>query len=146
MSNRCCNWGVSNYKGSCDDVNPPCNMKTNAPAVTNTGNVVRNTQLQIWSGQTNYWAKSADVQVWTGNVLMYQNLQSLSYPYLKSYLDQNIGVTLVIEAWESYNNLWALANASRDYELVKFFSQVRQDGRRIRVRLLHEMNGCWYPW
>jgi hypothetical protein len=143
---ECCAWGVSNYKGSCNDVNPPCNIQNGALPAVNTDSVVRSTNLNVWTGETNYWSFSSDLNVWLGNKLMYQNVQSLSYPYLKSFLDQGLGVTLVLEFWDSYGNLWALANGSRDFEIIKFFSQVRQDGRKIRVRLLHEMNGCWYPW
>jgi hypothetical protein len=80
------------------------------------------------------------------NQIMYQNVQSLSFPYLKTYLDQNIGIQLVLEFWDNYPNLWALAGGSRDWELTQFFNQVRQYGRRISVRILHEANGCWYPW
>jgi hypothetical protein len=77
---------------------------------------------------------------------MFMDIRALSYPYLKSHLDQNIGVQLVVEAWDSYPNLWALANGSRDYELKDFFSKLKEDGRHVTIRLLHEHNSVWYPW
>jgi len=118
-------------------------MSSNQPvAAQNPGSVKRDTVCVLWQGtNVNYWSKSAQINAYMMNALMYQDVRALSYPYLKSYLDQNINVQLVLEFWG--NGLWDLSGGARDYELRQFFQQVARDGRPLVVRILHEFNGNW---
>lgn len=151
---QCCNWGIANFKSSCDVADAPCNINQGAAAAAvpapapQTGSVKRYTVVGIWQGaNVNYWSKCAQLNAYTMNALMYQDVRSLSFAYAKSYLDQGINLQLVLEFWDSpWNLLWNLAGGSRDNELRQFFQQVAKDGRPLTVRILHEMNGNWYPW
>ncbi len=70
----------------------------------------------------------------------------MSFYYLQQMLNTGLQVTLVVEAWDSYPNLWDTAGGKYDSQLWAFFSQLQKDGRRVTIRLLHEFNGDWYPW
>ena len=117
-----------------------------APLAVFATSVERPSLIALWPGSSSYWEKSGQLGVQVHNQIVFMDLRAMSYPYLKTYLDQNIGVQLVVEAWDSYPNLWSLSNGSRDRELIDFFSQLKNDGRHVTVRLLHEFNAVWYPW
>jgi hypothetical protein len=105
--------------------------------------VVRASTIGIFPGDYNIWNKFSEVNAWPMTLLLYQDINYLSYAYLKSFLDQGLQVQLVLEAWDSYPNLWALSGGSKDWQLQQFFQQVKQDGRHVTIRILHEFNGNW---
>jgi hypothetical protein len=143
--NQCCAYGISNFKPSCDTSEAPCKITSQAAAASG---IQRSTVVGIWQGtNVNYWSKCGQMNAYVMGSLMYQDVRYLSWPYLKSYLDQGIQVTLVLEFWDpAWNLLWNLSGGSRDNELRQFFQQVAADGRPVAVRILHEFNGNWYPW
>lgn len=89
----------------------------------------------------NIWTRMNDYGFKVDAILLYQDIRFLSFDYVKSFLDTGLQVQLVIEPWDTYPNLWALAGGSRDYELTQFFQKVQRDGRFLVVRFLHEFNG-----
>jgi len=146
---ECCSWGVR-QKPACTNAEAPCYMVPNSPTVAmnvgTTASVIRPSTISIFPGDTNIWSKFSQLGAWPMCILQYQDVRFLSFPYLKTFLDQGLQVQLTIEFWDYGPNLWSLSGGSRDYELTQFFKQVKLDGRHVTVRILHEMNGTWYPW
>lgn len=93
----------------------------------------------IYSRMSQYGAR-------VDSVLIYQNVQWLSWPYVKSLLDSGLKVELTLEFFDNYPNLWDISGGKYDYKLTQFFYQARNDGRHLNVRFLHEFNGDWYNW
>jgi hypothetical protein len=114
-----------------------------AAGQSNGASVVRASTIGIFPGDYNIWNKFSEVNAWPMTVLLYQDVNYLSFAYLKTFLDQGLQVQLVLEAWDSYPNLWALSGGSKDWQLQQFFQQVKQDGRHVTIRILHEFNGNW---
>lgn len=150
-ASNCCTSQVSINGKSCSSALAPCNIQTSpAPVVTTTptGNAKRPVSIAMLPGSpnTDIFARMRQYNVKVDSILMYQNVQYLSWPYLKSTLDAGLKVYLVLEFRDSYPNLWDVAGGKYDGKLVEFFNNVRNDGRSVVVRPLHEFNGDWYSW
>jgi Glycosyl hydrolase family 26 len=146
---ECCTDGVKQKNRQCSWTDAPCTLSASAsdPLLQQTS-VRRPVSIAILPGDPNkdIWSRMNKYGARVDSILIYQNANYLSWPYIKSFLDAGFKVQLTIEFWDTYPNLWAIAGGRFDWKLTDFFNKVRADGRRISVRLLHEHNGDWYNW
>jgi beta-mannanase len=47
---------------------------------------------------------------------------------------------------QSSSNLQSIISGSHDAYITQWAEAAKADGRTVYVRLMHEMNGNWYPW
>lgn len=143
---ECCSSGVAQKNRQCSWSDAPCTLA--AQAVQSDYGVHREVNIAILPGDPNkdIFSRMRQYGVRVDSILLYQNVQWLSWPYVKSNLDAGLQVQLTLEFFDSYPNLWDIAGGRYDSQLTNFFNQAKWDGRRISVRLLHEFNGDWYNW
>jgi hypothetical protein len=80
------------------------------------------------------------------HLLMFQNINRLNYLKVKQELDKGYTVVLTITFRESYANLRDVRDGVYDDRLVDLIDQIKDDGREIWIRPLHEFNGDWDSW
>jgi Glycosyl hydrolase family 26 len=55
-------------------------------------------------------------------------------------------VVFCLEFFDSYSNLWDIAYGKYDGFIKNFANDIRNGGRQVTIRPLHEFNGDWYNW
>jgi mannan endo-1,4-beta-mannosidase len=92
------------------------------------------------------WSYEAELGVEFDHILQYQSVTQLDFLDIKPFLDLGYDVILTIEFDESYANLRDIASGEYDSYLTDFAETLKDDGRMIWLRPLHEFNGNWYSW
>jgi endoglucanase len=80
------------------------------------------------------------------HILMFQNINRLNYARVTEQLDKGYTVILTITFRENYANLKDVRNGAYDGELEDLIDKIKDDGREIWIRPLHEFNGDWDSW
>ncbi len=80
------------------------------------------------------------------HVLMFQNINRLDYSKVRQQLDKGYAVVLTITFRETYANLKDVRDGAYDSKLADLIGDIKDDGREISVRPLHEFNGDWDSW
>jgi hypothetical protein len=80
------------------------------------------------------------------HILMFQNINRLNYLKVRQELDKGYSVVLTITFRESYANLRDVREGAYDDRLVDLINRIKDDGRELWVRPLHEFNGDWDSW
>jgi hypothetical protein len=149
---ECCPDTVKQYKDSCTKAKPPCKMTSTStvavnvePAfvLNNAANPQRAVSIAMMPGKPNQNIFDR-MRLYDGkvdSVLLYQSVQYLSWDYIQSNLDAGLKVQLVLEFFDSYPNLWDIANGKYDGKMVEMLDKIRKDGRPLTIRPLHEFNG-----
>ncbi len=80
------------------------------------------------------------------HVLLYQDIRSINYNVVRSYLDKGYDVILNVTFFDDHANLKDIRDGAYDKYLVDLAEEIKKDGRPIWLRTLHEFNGHWYNW
>ncbi|KAG5180967.1 hypothetical protein JKP88DRAFT_322648 [Tribonema minus] len=144
---KCCFKNIYATGRSCDNTTYPCIVNTAKSIVIDPAYIRRNTQIGVLAGSDFTFSKRQTAWgIKWDNTLMYLPVQYLNWRWVKTYLDLNKDVQLVIEFVDSTANLAMVAGGKYDDYLKAFGAAAALDGRQIRVRPLHEFNADWYPW
>ncbi|KAG5175376.1 glycoside hydrolase superfamily [Tribonema minus] len=171
---KCCGAHIKDNGRSCETGQAPCNVKKSRFSGNGPGTVKRDTSVGVWPGgdpKDGVKAKEKELHMHFGHQLLFADVRNLDWDYIASFLDGNRAVELVMEFNSDTPftaNLKDVIGGKYDTDLKDFgraaakdgrritvrllhelnvFKYKRQgNGRRITVRLLHELNGDWYPW
>lgn len=149
----CCVSGVVASGRKCSSSEAPCAMgaapaPAPAPAPSSQALSVRrvtHTAMHAGSGKS-IFERNREYNTRLDTLLMYQNVNHLSWNWIKSYLDAGVRVNVVIEFMDSYPNLVDIAAGKYDRLLRAFADDAKKDGRHISIRILHEFDSTWYNW
>lgn len=103
----------------------------------------RDVSVGVLPGYKNIWDREADYGVRLDRVLYFQDIKKLNFAYVRKYLDSGFDVTLCLEFFADYANLQSIADGAWDSHIDRIARDIRDDGRKITVRTLHEINGDW---
>jgi beta-mannanase len=92
------------------------------------------------------WKYEEQLDVRLDYILQYQKVTNLNHTDIKPFLDRGYDVILAIEFTDSYANLHDIAQGKYDTYLNEFAETLKNDGRMIWLRPLHEFNADWYNW
>jgi hypothetical protein len=142
---ECCADGVVAKGQQCSTSEAPCKMPAGgggAAVRAATGDSHRWASIAIMPGDPNkdIYSRMRTYNVHVDSILMYMDVRYLSWYYLKQIMDTGLRVQLVIEFMDSYPNLWDISGGKYDWQLRALFDSLKQDGRQVTVRLLHEFN------
>ena len=84
-------------------------------------------------------------------VQIYDQIVTYNFTNVMQQIDAGHHVTWVIELMETNGygdpgNLAAIISGLYDAKLNQLVADIEGFGQRVRVRVLHEGNGNWYPW
>lgn len=104
-------------------------------------------QIGIYpSGGEVIWKYEEELGGKFDHILQYQKVTSLNHTKIKTFRDKGYDVILTIEFTDSYANLHDIAAGKYDTYLTEFAETLKNDGRMIWLRPLHEFNADWYNW
>ena len=106
----------------------------------------RPVSVGLYQGQQSVYSREAEYGVKFDHVLLFQPVQQLNHTEVASYLDRGHAVILNIEFRSHTAVLQDIADGKFDAQLTAFSTALRDDGRAIKIRTLHEPIGNWYPW
>ncbi|KAG5178217.1 hypothetical protein JKP88DRAFT_248300 [Tribonema minus] len=72
-----------------------------------------------------------DYGVKIDRVLVYQNIKTLNYDWVKAHLNAGRSVTLVLEFFADYANLQAIRDGAWDYHIDRIARAIKADGRQL---------------
>ncbi|KAG5189577.1 glycoside hydrolase superfamily [Tribonema minus] len=144
----CCADVITASELSCNQYGPPCIIDEERFAEPSTPadpwSIHRNSVVGVLTGPDKTVAeREAQYGMTFDAELIYQNVLYLNFTYLQDVMESGKKVQLVIEI---NDNLANIASGTYDTQLYNFGLEAAAYGRKISTRILHEINGDWYPW
>ncbi len=100
----------------------------------------RTLSVGVLPGWRNVWAREHDYGLSFDRILFFADIKKLNYEWCRNYLSAGYKVTLVLEFFADYANLDSIGDGDYDYHIDRIARAVRDDGRQITIRTLHEIN------
>lgn len=105
-----------------------------------------NIAVGVYPGGKAVWEYESELGVKFNHVLQFQSVKQLNYAQIVPFLDRGYDIILNIEFQDSFANLKQIAAGYYDSYLIALAKAIKNDGRTIWLRPLHEFNGDWYNW